>query len=611
MHSFLQALPNTFALVCSTDGAILSYSNWFVTQDFKQNEMSSLTTLITHFDERLFANFVNNNDKYIAEIWVKKQRVFLELKLEILADGNYLLLSNDVTELKSTQQELDFVSKISELNVNRLHKTLVQLEESNNKLLESKLSKEQMMAHMSHEVRSPLNVISGFTTLLAQTSLTTEQAEYAQAIAFASNNLLDLANSILDFSKLEAGKYSVNKTKVNVGELIKSTITAFTLKAKEKNIAIVFENELPTNSLYWIDVMHYTQIIINLLSNAIKFTQHGNVLITVHYHDQNLITKIKDSGIGIKKEHQETIFENFAQVPNSPYNRLGTGLGLTIVKQLVVLNNGTIDVQSMSNDGATFTVNIPTNQTIEKIIIKDVNTLNITLENYHILVVEDQLLNQKLIQRILTNNKAKVSIASNGEEAITAFTDARNTFNCILMDINMPVMDGIQATQLLRTLHNCNLPILCLTADASPAVHTQVAQAGANGVITKPFEIEKIMMAIIEQNKCYVSLKYFADLATNDTNFMDELLEVCTTSIKKERAEFISAYTTHNWQELMSAIHKLKGSTCMFYCPKFDEVVSVINTKINERTLTQLEFTQFLEKLNSFMCSVATKIKEQ
>jgi signal transduction histidine kinase/response regulator of citrate/malate metabolism len=608
VHSFLSALPNTFALVCSANGAVLNYSNYFLSNGFKPTELTSLDVLIRNFETNSFAQFLASQKKYVAEVWIKKQRVFLELKFELLADGNYLLLANDVTELKSTQQELDFVSQISELNVNRLHKTLLQLEISKDKLLESKLSKEQMMAHMSHEVRSPLNVISGFTALLMQTNLSAEQVEYAQAITFASNNLLDLANSILNFSKLEAGKYSVNKSKVNVGALIASSVTAFTLKAKEKNIDIHFENQLPKNNLYCIDITHYTQIIINLLSNAIKFTQHGEVLITLRFHNKELITEVKDSGIGIKNEHQETIFENFEQVPNSPYNKLGTGLGLTIVKQLVALNNGTIQLRSTPNVGSVFTVCLPTTHTTDKTTKVVTNNTLTTLENYNFLVAEDQVLNQKLIHKILTNNKANVTIVNNGEEAVAAFANTNNTFNFILMDINMPVMDGVQATQVLRTQHNCTLPILCLTADASPVVHTQIAEAGGNGLITKPFEIEKLINLITQQNIYIVSLEYFDNLAIDDLNFRDELLEVCISTIKKERLELINAYK-YNKIDINNVIHKIKGSTCMFYCTNFDTLINEISNKVNEQTLTELEFTFFTEKLNSLICNIAYKIK--
>lgn len=609
MYSFLSLLRNTFALIIDAEGKIVSHSNWFVTQGVTLSNLTHLSNFITNFKADALNSLVRTNTPYTIDFFIKKDRKFFELTCEAIPNNNYLILGNDITELKSTLQELDFISNISELNVTRLHKTLVQLEISKATLLDSKLSKEQMMAHMSHEVRSPLNVIHGFTELLTNTKLSKEQTEYVNAIKFASKNLINLANTILDFSKLEAGKYSVTKSKVNVAELIEATIHAFKIKAQEKQVSITLNNTLATNKLYWIDVTHYSQIIINLLSNALKFTPKGSITITISYSNQELVTIVKDSGIGIPKEHQQSVFDNFEQVPNSPYNTLGTGLGLTIVKQLVTINNGTITLDSIPNQGTTFTITLPTTEgTLVAMPITTIQTQH-DLSNYTILVAEDQVLNQTLIRKILTKAKAIVTIVNNGKEAIDIITQNKTGYNLIILDINMPVLDGIATLEILRNELNYYTPIICLTADVNPAAYSKVMIAGGNGVITKPFQINDLINIITTQIQYEISFEYFDNLAANDTIFRNELISSCISTIKADTQALATTYATNEYKKAIGLMHNLKGTTAMFYCSAFNNEITGINTTINERELTQGEHFVFLEKLNSFIYSILYNFK--
>jgi two-component system, chemotaxis family, CheB/CheR fusion protein len=599
----LAFLPNTFALVCDDKGYINKYSKWFESNHITITQGTNIATIINNFDEELFLKLITTNLKYCVELIINKETKVLELIADTTNGVNFLIIGNDVTLLRETQSELDFISKISELNVNRLHKTLLQLENSKIKLIETQTSKEQMMAHMSHEVRSPLNVINGFAQLLKETNLSNEQAEYLEAIVFASDNLLNLANSILDFSKLEAGKYTIHKTNTNVSKLIQLNLTAFAIKASGKNIQLKYNNTLNPDANYLIDANHYSQIIINLLSNAIKFTSAGEIEITTEYKNNILLTTIKDSGIGISAEHLPTIFDTYTQVPNADYNKLGTGLGLTIVRQLVTLNNGTITVSSTPNIGTLFTVKLPTTKTValQTNSNKDTkpNSLN-TPKALSVLVVEDQVLNQKLITKLLTNNGYTVTIASNGQEAIDSIISTTN-FDVILMDLNMPVMDGITATTIIRNQLNCNTPILCLTADSSIATLSKVVIAGGNLTITKPFNIEKLIL-MLEHNLNYnASLNYFMSIAGSDAAFKQELIANCIQTIETERLAFIQAYENTNNTNIIAAIHKLKGASSMFYCSHFDSLMATINTKSTSKSITQLDFIEFTGALNSFI----------
>ncbi len=609
MYSFLSILRNTFAFVVDYEGKVIGYSNWFSTQGIVLNQQSHLNNFVIDFNATSLTNLISENKPYVIDFFVKKKHKFFELTCEVIDSKSYLLLGNDVTQLKSTLQELNFVSNISELNVTRLHKTLLQLEISKTTLLESKLSKEQMMAHMSHEVRSPLNVIHGFTELLADTKLTNEQTEYVNTIKFANENLINLANSILNFSKLEAGKYNVNKSKVNVAVLINKSINAFKIKAQEKSIAITLNNTLTTDKLYWIDVTHYSQIIINLLSNAIKFTPQGTITVTVSYSNNELITQVKDSGIGIPKAHQQSVFNTFEQVPNSPYNTLGTGLGLTIVKQLVTLNNGTIVLNSSPNKGTAFTVTLPTTEVTATVTTASNTQLSHDLSNYTILVAEDQVLNQTLIRKILTKAKATVTVVNNGKEALDAIIQNKTHYNLVLLDINMPVLNGIITTENLRNKLNYYAPIICLTADANPATYTQVMIAGGNGVITKPFDVNDLIHLITTQTEYKISFDYFDNLAEKDIDFRNELIDNCITSIKTDAIALANTYASNQHKKAIDLIHNLKGTTAMFYCSTFNHEITSVNTIINERELTKEEHFSFLEKTNSFIYSVLHNFK--
>jgi signal transduction histidine kinase/CheY-like chemotaxis protein len=356
--------------------------------------------------------------------------------------------------------------------------------------------KEQFMANMSHEIRTPLNAIIGFNNRLNKTPLNDEQKEYINAVQSSGENLLAIVNDILDFSKIEAGMVNVENIKFNLHKLLQSVITMFIGQAKEKKVDLKLNiaNNVPLVILG--DPTRLTQILINLIGNALKFTSKGCIntsveIISIDEKNVNLKFSIKDTGIGIAPEKISEIFDRFTQA-KSDTSRIygGTGLGLSIVKKLVELQLGTITVESIRHEGSTFIFNIPyeiaqesDNHIINK--IEPIQKLKIE-KSVKILVVEDNILNQKLAGFMLNDWGFDFDICNNGKLAVEKLKT--DSYNLILMDIQMPEMNGYEATEYIRTHLKLTLPIIAMTAHALPGEKEKCIGLGMTDYISKPIK---------------------------------------------------------------------------------------------------------------------------
>ena len=361
---------------------------------------------------------------------------------------------------------------------------------------QSNRAKSQFLANMSHEIRTPLNGIMGLADILLDTKLTATQIEHLKLLSTTSRHLLTIINDVLDISKIEAGKIEIEAIPFKLLPTINAVIATQTTAAEKKHIPLTLhikENELPT----WIesDSHRLQQILNNLVNNAIKFTTSGKIDVFVKTYTQSqksiLEIQVKDTGIGMYPEQLETIFEKFKQADDSITRKYGgTGLGMSICRQLVELMNGTIHVKSAPKEGSTFTVTLPIKEVaapIEDITKKE----NLSLgKGKHILLVEDNAINQLVAKAVIAKYGYTVTIANNGEEAVEILNTAKKPFSLIFMDLQMPIMDGYQATkEIRRQIHQKivqPVPIIALTANALQGERDKCIEHGMTDYLSKP-----------------------------------------------------------------------------------------------------------------------------
>jgi len=384
------------------------------------------------------------------------------------------------------------------------------LEESKSKAENAKeiaenavMAKQQFLSNMSHEIRTPMNAILGFTKILLKANFTPKQKEYLNAIKTSSDGLLMLINDILDLAKVDAGKMTFEETPFKIEFSIATMHQVFDLKLKEKNLELIkeYDNKIPEVLLG--DAARLHQILLNLLGNAIKFTAKGKITVAVRllHEDKKKATiefAITDTGTGIEEDKLESIFENFQQATSSTSSTYGgTGLGLAICKQLVEKQGGSISVKSKVDEGSTFSFTLSFQKTNEEN-KKESGELEWDKEIKHIkiLVVEDVKLNQLLMKIILDDFKFEYDIAENGKIAIEKLQS--NTYDIILMDLQMPEMNGFEATKYIRKTMKLKIPIIALTADVTTVDVEKCKAAGMNDYVSKPLDERILHSKIIE-----------------------------------------------------------------------------------------------------------------
>jgi len=381
-------------------------------------------------------------------------------------------------------------------------------EEQKRKAVESENFKEQFLTSMSHEIRTPLNAIVGITRILRRNKQLPEQEEYLDAIGSSSNNLLKIVNDILDLSKLEVGKMEIESIPFNLLGVITDVVNILKFKAEEKGIKLESEinNEIPI--FFKGDPSRLEQILINIIGNAIKFTEKGGVTLTVDKNRNN--TKevlirfiVSDTGIGIPEHRLNNIFESFVQADNGTSRKYGgSGLGLTISKQLLDLLGGKIEVRSEVGKGSSFILDIPYSLCDIKIDHKaGIHSPIPILEGLKILVVEDNAFNAMVVTDELKTilKDAEIDVAENGKVAYKMI--AKKLYDIILMDVVMPEMDGYQATRIIRNMKNSKsqIPIIAMTANVLKPEVENCFKAGMNDYIAKPFDPEILLHKIYTQ----------------------------------------------------------------------------------------------------------------
>jgi|GEM_PF-2251624 len=386
-----------------------------------------------------------------------------------------ITIKNINKELKNKAKELEYKNKLAKVAIK---------------------AKGEFLANMSHEIRTPLNAIVGFIDLLKEESTGRKSMKYVEIIDDSSKNLIQIIEDILDFSKIESGKLDIDKIDFNTKKELEIITYLFEAKCSEKNISLTLNLDKNLPKYINTDPLRIKQIISNLISNAVKFTSNGkNIFVNINYDNKLLNISVKDEGIGISKDKLLHIFESFGQEDSSTTRKYGgSGLGLTISKDLVKLLGGDLKVKSEQNIGSEFYFSIPASigKKYKEI---QINQKDVNFKNKKILLVEDNKSNQIFMKVVLKQLNLEFDIVNNGVEAIEIFKS--NRYDAILMDENMPIMNGIEATkQIIQYEKQNNLihtPIIALTANALKGDRERFIDAGMSEYMTKPLNKPKLI----------------------------------------------------------------------------------------------------------------------
>lgn len=509
----------------------------------------------------------------------------------------------DITERKKLEQELQI---------------------SKQKAEESSRAKEAFLANMSHEIRTPLNAIIGMIRELSFENLSNTQKIYVQNASTASQHLLSVLNNILDISKIEAGEFQLEARNFSMDSLLNNAVTILKNSASDKNIYLNASASDKINKTLVGDPTRIRQIVLNLLGNSVKFTQKGGVsihcdLVQEMVSSQTLLLTITDTGIGMGEEYVKNIFTKFSQEDvSTARNYGGTGLGMAITRELIQLMKGTIEVQSKRNVGTTISIkiNFPIGSEDES---KSGNDLNKKQSNIplKVLLTEDNEFNILVATKTLERNNCIVTVAMNGAEAVKIL--GTETFDVILMDLQMPVMDGIEATEQIRHSLKLKTPIIALSANAFKTESDHCLSVGMNDYVTKPFEEKVLMASILKQigknlkpeikrpvsviTKKLYNMKELSLLSGGDPSHMEKLVEVFIRQTSNSLKQMKEALAVKDLHTVFQISHQMKPSIDGFHidCLK-------IEVREIEKSAKEGIYSDKLENLVSYTDTILKKV---
>lgn len=468
--------------------------------------------------------------------------------------GNVLgvvVVARDITDQKRIATELTEAKVFAELATAIAEEAKIKAERATGIAEDAVKAKQRFLSNMSHEIRTPMNAIIGFTKVVLKTELTLKQKEYLDAIKLSGDALIVLINDILDLAKVDAGKMTFEQVPFKMEVSLSAMLQLFHPKIEEKNLVLIREYDSRIPKILLGDPVRLHQIILNLVSNAVKFTAEGSITVKVSLlkEEEKSVTisfSVTDTGIGIAENKIEKIFEDFQQA-SSGTSRLygGTGLGLAIVKQLVESQGGSIRVESRLNAGSAFSFVLTFGKTEKKLEeVPEFTELERQAKNIKVLVVEDIELNQLLMKTLLDDFGFERDIAENGKVAIEFLQ--RKSYDLILMDLQMPEMNGFETTTYIRNKLNSKIPIIALTADVTTVDLEKCKSVGMNDYIAKPVDEKLLYNKIVGLVKKPVLIKEAFDLkkdSPEDSLSIDlTYLKRLTKSDPRKMMEMISLY---------------------------------------------------------------------
>jgi len=516
----------TIGIILLKDGVIKQINNEACKMfGYKESELVGNTTNIFCEEEDCNENVERHYEPLRAgKISIWEQKLIRKDKTSFVAKIH--LKAKDANDLSK-----GIVATISDVTLE--HKALEDIKGAKRIAEDATKAKGEFLANMSHEIRTPMNAIIGMSYLALGTNLNNQQRSYVQKIENAAKNLLGIINDILDFSKIEANKMALEHKEFYLESIFENLMDIFVFKIQQKRLQLLFDIDKDTPSVLVGDSLRLSQILINLVGNAVKFTQKGEIIISVKVlqradHHIRLKFEVKDSGIGLSDELIKRLFAPFEQADGSTTRTYGgTGLGLSICKNLVKMMGGEIGVESELGKGSTFYFDVKLgltknnkqflNDNIAEKLLTPSNLYDTVLSafgqqttkysNYNniaksvgggvLLVVEDNYDNQEIAKELLKKVGVKTDFASNGMEAIEMVK--KNEYDAVLMDCQMPVMDGYEATKILKDDNRFkNIPIIAMTANSTLADKEQCLLIGMSDIITKPINIHNFYSVLIE-----------------------------------------------------------------------------------------------------------------
>lgn len=473
----------------------------------------------------------------------------------------------------------------------------------------SNIAKTRFLANMSHEIRTPLNAIIGMLRLLKEAGVGDEQVKLVDNMKISSENLLSIINNILDFSKIESGQMELGHSVFNLSELVRRVYDSNEFRAEEKGLKLMYRVDKAIKPTIKGDPVRLQQILTNLVSNAIKFTREGMVELRAESSwsssgKEQITFSVEDTGIGISPEHQQRIFHSFQQEDESITRTYGgTGLGLAISRQLVEIMGGKLAVKSEKNRGSTFffTIEFEVEDAAEGIPEgREVAADKTSLKGYRVLLVEDNKFNQFIAQAILEKWGLVVTIAEHGKEALEKV--GQSTFDLILMDIQMPEMDGLTASTIIRKELKIETPILALTANVVLGIVERCEAAGMQGYISKPFDEDELFQKILSVmnvnatqisgedtsqvviqddkdtgNEQIADLSGLQNMIGNDAGMIRRMVEKFLEVTPEYIQELADAAAKHDISAIERHSHKLKSSVKLVANQKVTSLIETIN----------------------------------
>lgn len=477
--------------------------------------------------------------------------------------------------------------------------------------------REQFMANMSHEIRTPLNAIIGFTHVLTRSNLQPAQQELANNIQTSSETLLNIVNDILDFSKIEAGMLVLEKTPFDLPSLLYSVRQMFMEKARAKDLSLDFDLAPGLSQQVQGDPTRVTQIFVNLLSNAIKFTQRGGVLVRATLLETtanrvHIQVEVRDTGIGIPQDQLERVFERFTQ-SDEQTTRLygGTGLGLPIVKQLAEAMQGSISVKSEPGLGSVFTLVLPFEvATVENVIEtpKEIDEKNVDLPHLQLLVAEDNPMNRRVVELLFEEWGFPYSMVHNGREAVELLRENPERFDLVFMDIQMPEMDGYEATRQIRQDLGLNVPIVAMTAHALAGEREKCIRLGMNDYIAKPFReaefrqiITRFAPKITSPTPLELDREYLQETTLGNAAYQKELAQIFLAQTPKDLDAIHAALHTNDLSAAAKAAHNMKSTVgYMGFAKNIGQQLAAFEGAC-EQGKNLLELQSHLQQINSMV----------